>query len=86
MLSIGPTSMDDCSMETIEWWSGLDPEAQAWLIAHNGEVVSADVVDKIVAVGGDMTSDAWWIGDRGLEGFYLSDEAVDWIETTANGE
>ncbi|WP_427130742.1 hypothetical protein [Pseudarthrobacter sp. S9] len=73
-------------MDTIEWWPKLDPEAQAWLIAHNGEVVAADVLNKIVAVGGVVTSDAWWIGDRGPEGFYLSDEAVDWIETTANGE
>ena len=33
-----------------------------------------------------MTSDAWWVGDRGPGGFYLSDEATDWIEAVANGE
>ena len=73
-------------MKTIEWWQNLDSVAQAWLIAHNGDVVPADVVDKIAAAGGVVTSDAWWMGDRGPEGIYLSDEAVDWIEATANGE
>ncbi|MFP3578585.1 hypothetical protein SB659_03240 [Arthrobacter sp. SIMBA_036] len=73
-------------MKTIEWWPKLDAEAQAWLIEHNGEVIAADVVNKIAAAGGVVTSDAWWIGDRGPEGIYLSDEAVDWIEATANGE
>ena len=73
-------------MKTIEWWPALDPETQSWLIAHNGEAVPLDVVNKIAAAGGVMTSDAWWIGERGFDGIYLSDEAVDWIEATANGE
>lgn len=33
-----------------------------------------------------MTSDAWWVGQTAPEGFYLSDEATDWIETVANEE
>jgi hypothetical protein len=73
-------------METIEWWPRLDAEAQAWLVAHNGEAVADVVLDKIVAAGGVVTSDAWWIGESGPDGFYLSDEAVDWIEAVANGE
>jgi len=44
------------------------------------------VLAKIVAAGGSLTSDAWWIGEEGPDGFYLSDEAIDWIEATANGE
>ncbi|GAA3200155.1 hypothetical protein [Microbacterium terregens] len=73
-------------MKTIEWWPLLDGDAQAWLIAHNGDAVSTEVLSKIVAAGGSLTSDAWWIGEAGTEGFYLSDEAVDWIEATANDE
>ncbi|MBT2531123.1 hypothetical protein J7E83_03085 [Arthrobacter sp. ISL-48] len=73
-------------METIEWWPKLDPDAQAWLIAHNGEAVTPEVLNKIAAAGGLVTSGEPWIGESGPEGFYLSDEALDWIETTANDE
>lgn len=73
-------------MQIIDWWPKLDSDAQAWLIAHNGEAVSPEVLIKIVAAGGSVTSKAWWIGEHGPDGFYLSDEAVDWIETTANDE
>ncbi|WP_432397589.1 hypothetical protein ACRQ5B_05070 [Pseudarthrobacter sp. L19] len=51
-------------MKTIEWWPKLDAEARAWLIEHNGEVIAADVENKIAAAaGGTVTSDAWWIAD-----------------------
>jgi hypothetical protein len=73
-------------MKIIEWWPKLDSEARAWLIAHNGEAVSPDVLSKIAAAGGSVTSDAWWIGESGPDGFFLSDEAVDWIESAANDE
>ena len=69
-------------MEIIEWWTKLDPDAQAWLIAHNGEAVSPEVLDKIVAVGGTAQRGA----ESEADGFFLSDEAVDWIEATANDE
>jgi hypothetical protein len=73
-------------MEIIEWWSDLDSDAKAWLVAHNGEAVSPEVLSKIVAAGGSLDSSAWWVGESGPDGFYLSDEAVDWIETAANDE
>ena len=73
-------------MGTIEWWPQLDSDAKAWLIAHNGEAVSPEVLSKIAAAGGTVTPSAWWVGESGPHGFYLSDEAVDWIETTANDE
>ncbi len=41
---------------------------------------------KIVAAGGSVTSNAWWVGEGAPDGFYLSDEAIDWIEAEANGE
>jgi hypothetical protein len=73
-------------MENIDWWPHLGSSAKEWLVAHNGEPISADVLTEIVAAGGELSSDAWWIGEEGPDGFYLSDEAVDWIEATANGE
>ena len=38
-------------MEIVEWWPKLDSDsdAKAWLIAHNGEAVSPDVMEKIAA-------------------------------------
>lgn len=57
-----------------------------WLISHNGEAVSHDLLSKVVAAGGAVDSDAWWGGESGPDGFFLSDEAVDWIETAANEE
>jgi hypothetical protein len=73
-------------MNTIEWWPGLDSATKAALIAHNGEAVTPDLLDKITAAGGVLTPDAWWAGESGKDGFFLSDEAVDWIEAVANDE
>jgi hypothetical protein len=73
-------------MEIIEWWPTLDSDAKAWLIAHNGEAVSPEVLSNIVAAGGSVTSSALWVGESGPDGLFLSDEAVDWIETAANDE
>jgi hypothetical protein len=73
-------------MNIDEWWPKLEPSAQQWLIANNGDAVSADVLRQITAAGGVVTSDAWWVGESGPSGFYLSDKATDWIEATANGE
>jgi len=66
-------------MEIDEWWPNLDPSAQQWLIANNGDAVSAEILGQIAAVGGDVTPDA----DRT---FFLSDEETDWIEAFANDE
>jgi hypothetical protein len=73
-------------MELIDWWATLDSEAKAWLIAHNGEPVSPEMLSRIVAAGGSVTPSASWIGESGPDGFFLSDEAVDWIESAANEE
>ena len=73
-------------MEITVWWPNLDSGAKKWLIAHNGEPVPEDVVAKILAAGGIVASSARWVGEEGPDGLYLSDEAIDWIETTANDE
>ncbi|MHC5794546.1 hypothetical protein ACVXZ4_00160 [Lacisediminihabitans sp. FW035] len=66
-------------MEIDEWWPKLDPSAQQWLIANNGDAVSAEILGQIAAVGGEVTPEA----DRT---FFFSDEETDWIEAIANDE
>jgi hypothetical protein len=43
-------------------------------------------VAEITAAGETITSDAWWVGQSGPSGFYVSDAAADWIEAIANDE
>jgi hypothetical protein len=69
-----------------DWWTGLAPETRDWLIANNGDAVPASVLEEITRAGGLVATDAWWVGQNGPTGFYLSDEAVDWIDEVANGE
>jgi len=72
-------------MNIDEWWPKLDSSAQNWLIANNGDAVSAEVLRQIAAVGGDVT-DSRWVGENDEGGLLLSDEETDWIEAIANGE
>lgn len=69
-----------------QWWPRLPQEARDWLIADNGDVVPASVVDEITRAGGRVATDAWWVGEHGPAGFFLSDAAVDWVEAVANDE
>jgi hypothetical protein len=73
-------------MDIQEWWPKLRPSTRQWLIDHNGDAVSVDVLTEITQAGGSPTSDAWWVGESGPSGFYLSDSAIDWIEARANDE
>ena len=73
-------------MEIDEWWPNLDAQTREWLIAHNGEAVPTEVISKIQAAGGEVTTSARWMGESDADGFHLSDDAVDWIEATANDE
>jgi hypothetical protein len=68
------------------WWPKVDPSTQQWLINNNGDVVPPNILDQIMAVAGAPTADSSWVGDNAAEGFFLSDEAIDWIEETANDE
>ena len=74
-----PASIED-------WWPRLAEETRDWLIANNGDVVPDSVVEEITRAGGLVAADAWWVGQNGPTGLYLSDEAVDWIDEVANGE
>lgn len=78
--------VDDGGVDTIAWWPRLDPDARDWIVAHNGEAVDPDVLVRIEAAGGIVGSGAWWVGESTPDGFFFSDEAVDWIEAVANGE
>jgi len=69
-----------------EWWPRLSQESRDWLIANNGDAVPARVISSVTDAGGVVSADAWWVGQSGPTGFYLSDEAIDWIEAVANGE
>jgi hypothetical protein len=66
-------------MNIDQWWPKLDPSAREWLIANNGDAVSPEVLRQIAAAGGDLPPDSDGV-------FFLSDEATDWIEATANDE
>ena len=37
-------------------------------------------------MAGESAAGVSWVGDNVQEGFSLSDEAIDWIEMTANDE
>lgn len=80
------TTVDDVSASIEEWWPRLSQATRDWLIANNGDAVPTSVTEEITRAGGLVASDAWWVGQSGPTGFYLSDEAVDWIEEVANGE
>lgn len=69
-----------------DWWPRLSQQTRDWLIANNGDALAAPVVEEITRAGGSVTTNAWWVGQDGPTGFYLSDEGVDWIEAVANGE
>ena len=77
---------DAVSASLEEWWPRLSPETRDRLMANNGDAVPAAVIEEITRAGSVVATDAWWVGQSGPAGFYLSDEAVDWIEEVANGE
>ena len=68
------------------WWPKLGQHSRDYLIANNGDVVPPDLVEEIARAGGVIRADAWWIGQSDSTGFFLSDEAIDWIDEVANGE
>ena len=73
-------------MNIVEWWPKLDPSAQEWLVANNGDVVAPHVLEKIAVIAGPPTLEASWVGGIDRNGIVLSDEATDWIEAVANEE
>jgi len=69
-----------------QWWAKLQPSTQEWLIENNGDVVPPAVVAEIAQAGGPAGDDSWWASQGETPGHYFPDEAIDWVETTANDE
>lgn len=72
-------------MSIEQWWAKLQPSTQEWLIDNNGDVVPPAVVAEITGAGGPAADDSWW-GQGETPGHYFPDDAIDWVEATANDE
>jgi hypothetical protein len=64
----------------------LQEQTRDWLIANNGDVVPPAVRAEIAGAGGPATTDSWWVADQDATGPVMPDQAIDWIEETANLE
>lgn len=73
-------------MRIEEWWPKTDPAIRNWLINHNGEVLPPSILEEIKAVAGAPTEGASWLAAEASGLFFLSDEAIDWVEEVANDE
>lgn len=73
-------------MNIENWWPLLNFSTRQWLIDNNGDVVPPSILDQITAVAGHPTAEASWIADSTAKEFFLSDQAIDWIEEAANDE
>lgn len=73
-------------MRIEQWWPNLKPRTRDWLIANAGAAVPAGIVAEISHAGGSISSDAWWVGEAGPSGFFISEDAADWIKELTNGE
>ncbi len=56
------------------WWPKIRRGSRQWLAENNGDAVRDDILEEIIRAGGQVN------------GAYLPDEAVDWVEAVANGE
>ena len=64
----------------------LSTSTQTWLVDHNGEPLPDDILDEVLTVTAGQRDARWWAGDSQQGETQLTDEAVDWIDETANGE
>ncbi|MDP9889597.1 hypothetical protein [Pseudarthrobacter enclensis] len=73
-------------MNIQQWWPKLHPSTQQWLVDNNGDVVPHGIILEIIGAGGPPMGDPWWDESDEAGGVVLPDEAIDWIEATANDE
>ena len=73
-------------MDMSQIWPRLAVSTQAWLVDHNGEPLPDHILDEVLTVTAGQRDPRWWAGDSQQGETQLTDEAVDWIEETANGE
>ena len=80
------TQCQTARMDIVQLWPSLSATTREWLIAHNGDALSPEALDEIVRANGSAIPDAWWGDQSDATHHYLPDDAVDWIEATANDE
>ena len=73
-------------MSIQQWWPKLQSSTQRWLMENNGDVIPGGIVSEIVGAGGPAMGDPWWGESMEPEGLVFPDEAIDWIDETANDE
>lgn len=73
-------------MDMSRIWPRLAASTQEWLTGNNGESLPDDILAEILTVTARQRDPRWWAGDSHEGETQLTDEAVDWIEKTANGE
>jgi len=71
-------------MDIEQWWSKLEPSTREWLVAHNGEAIPAEMVEKLRGIGANLPSPR--SAGNGDSDYVLPDDAVDWIEAVSNEE
>lgn len=71
-------------MDMAQIWPRLAASTQKWLVEHNGEPLSDDILNEILIVTAGQRDPRWWAGDSHEGETQLTDEAVDWIEEAAN--
>ncbi|WP_406633567.1 hypothetical protein [Pseudarthrobacter quantipunctorum] len=69
-----------------QWWTKLQPSTRQWLINNNGDQVPAAIVAEIAEAGGPASDDSWWASQDETPGHCFPDDAIDWVEATANEE
>lgn len=80
--ALGRAECHTHTMDIDQWWDELEPETRQWLIDNNGDEVPPEIIQEILDAGG--VPGTGWLGERDRAGFFLTDEAVDWIEAKAN--
>ncbi|MFC8177869.1 hypothetical protein ACFULT_03275 [Rhodococcus sp. NPDC057297] len=73
-------------MQIQQVWPLLAVRTRSWLIEHNGEPLDPHVEAELLSVAGDSPDPSWWAGHSSADQSELTDAAVDWIESVANGE
>ncbi len=71
-------------MDLAQWWTDVMPETREWLTANSGSALTPEVVADISRAGGLIAANSWWMGERGPEGVFLSEEADQWIRGRAD--
>lgn len=73
-------------MDMSQIWPHLATSTQDWLVDHNGEPLPDEILNEILTITAGLLDPRWWSGESRQGETQLTDEAVDWIDETANAE